>query len=56
MRNGIRFVWSISPALINELFGDKAFGSIYQTLNLAPALGSYVFSAVLAADYEDHAD
>ena len=49
--------WSISPALINELFGDKAFGSIYQTLNLAPALGSYVFSAVLAARlYEDHAD
>ena len=40
-----------------ELFGDKAFGSIYQTLNLAPALGSYMFSAVLAAKfYEENAD
>ena len=49
--------WSIGPALINELFGDKAFGSIYQTLNLAPALGSYMFSAVLAAKfYEENAD
>jgi MFS family permease len=39
--------WSTMPALVSDLFGFESFASIYTTLQLAPALGGYVFGARL---------
>jgi MFS family permease len=49
--------WAITPALVAELWGNQAFGSIYQSLNIAPAVGGFLFSATLAGGiYDKHAN
>jgi len=41
--------WCLSPIVTAELFGTKAFGTLYSWLGLAPAFGSTAFSVGLAA-------
>ena len=43
--------WSISPAIVSELFGLSHIGANYQMMSIAPASGGYIFSAVLAAHF-----
>jgi len=47
--------WALIPTIISELFGEEYFGSNFGVVGLAPALGSFVFSTVLASKlYNNH--
>jgi len=47
--------WCLNPCLVMEMFGSRSFGSLYSLINLAPAVGSSVFSVGLAASvYSTH--
>eukprot|EP01112_Ceratiomyxa_fruticulosa_P009731 TRINITY_DN2550_c0_g4_i1.p1 TRINITY_DN2550_c0_g4~~TRINITY_DN2550_c0_g4_i1.p1 ORF type:complete len:477 (+),score=79.72 TRINITY_DN2550_c0_g4_i1:191-1621(+) len=41
--------WALIPTIISELFGEEYFGSNFGIVGLAPALGSFIFSTVLAS-------
>lgn len=40
--------FSISPCLVGDLCGTKAFGSIFTTMSIASAAGGFLFSATMA--------
>jgi len=41
--------WCLNPCLVMEMYGSKSFGSLYSVMNVAPAIGSTVFSVGLAS-------
>eukprot|EP01018_Ginkgo_biloba_P019272 Gb_19988 [translate_table: standard] len=48
--------WTLSPAVLSEVFGLKPFAMLYKIIGIAPTIGSYVFSAkVLGALYDKQA-
>lgn len=40
--------FSLSPCLVGDLFGTKAFGAILTTTSVASAIGGFAFSATMA--------
>mmetsp|Transcript_25862 Transcript_25862/g.36124 ORF Transcript_25862/g.36124 Transcript_25862/m.36124 type:complete len:134 (+) Transcript_25862:1163-1564(+) len=47
--------WCLNPCLVMEMYGSKSFGSLYSVMNVAPAVGSTVFSVGLASYiYSNH--
>ena len=48
--------WSLSPAIVGDIFGLKYFASNYSLLALAPTIGSIVLSTAIASSiYQHHA-
>lgn len=45
--------WSLMPLLSKKMFGIKNLGTIYNIVNFAPMLGSYIFSTQLAGSVYD---
>jgi Nodulin-like len=49
--------WAVGPSTLADLYGPRHFATIYSITMLAPAIGGYALSAVLAARvYEAYAD
>ncbi|KAL9260588.1 transport protein Sec61 subunit gamma-2-like protein [Drosera capensis] len=46
--------WAIVPATVSELFGLKSFGALYNFLTLVMAVGSLIFSGVIASGIYDY--
>eukprot|EP00252_Welwitschia_mirabilis_P017970 TRINITY_DN400_c0_g2_i2.p1 TRINITY_DN400_c0_g2~~TRINITY_DN400_c0_g2_i2.p1 ORF type:complete len:142 (-),score=22.89 TRINITY_DN400_c0_g2_i2:156-581(-) len=45
--------WTLSPAVLSELFGVKHFATLYKVIGICPTIGSYILSAkILGAFYD----
>lgn len=48
--------WTLSPAILSELFGIKPFAMLYKIIGITPTIGSYILSAkVLGVLYDKQA-
>uniref|UniRef100_A0A0D6R5J3 Uncharacterized protein n=1 Tax=Araucaria cunninghamii TaxID=56994 RepID=A0A0D6R5J3_ARACU len=48
--------WTVSPAIISEVFGVKPFAILYKIIGISPTIGSYILSSkVLGVLYDKQA-
>lgn len=48
--------WTLSPAVLSEIFGMKSFAILYKIIGICPTIGSYVLSAkILGVLYDKQA-